>query len=64
MLRAEAGEHFYTFAERLIENALWTKTNKAGEHNGIVIKAHPHSCPEDLCTIYDLKCELRRLKKC
>ena len=63
MIEAEAGENFYNFIERVMQQACWTQTNKAGLFNGITVAVHMNSHINDLCAIYDLKCEIRRLKK-
>ena len=59
---AGAGEYIYSFFVRVKHEANLGCEVMLGAFNEIEIEVDPDSCVNDLCTIYALKHELRRLK--
>lgn len=59
----QSGENFYQFIRRI--QIQMGRDNRNGVHisfNDITFCVHPESYIDDMCLIYDLKCEIRRLK--
>lgn len=61
--QVDAGLMFYQAAEHAIELAKKHKETVEFEFNGILILAYSTSDIKDLCLIYDLKHQIRRLKE-
>ena len=57
------GESFYNFIQRVQRN-LWVNTRKSVQvtFNDIRINVYRDSNEYDIATIYDLKCEIARMK--
>ena len=60
-IRAEAGETTFSVLRRALQETRGVLSVDVF-HNEIHIKVHPDSHIDDLCMIYDLKHQIRRLK--
>lgn len=64
MIEAKLGENLYTFISRMIKDCqLKGVERQQVVFNEIVIMVYSKSYFGDLCTIYDLKCSIRRMKQ-
>jgi hypothetical protein len=62
-IEAEKGDSIYTAARKAIMHAKINSTEVRFVFNEIEIIVSPLSFDIDIVTIYDLKCNVRRLKK-
>lgn len=59
---AQSGESFYSAVSRIQSEMLHREDYIDLIFNDISVRVSKNSNPHDIATIYDLKCELRRLK--
>jgi hypothetical protein len=62
-IEAEKGDNIYSAAKKACLEALIKNKDATLIFNGIEIKVYRKSLPENICEIYDLKSQIRQLKK-